>query len=222
MTLGETQFEGGRQRAFRAHVLGQLVHRREEGADAVGQARRHTGAGPHGGTPGSPRPTPAGCCCRARLSNSPGSAPQSSFRRPPRNNHPTGNQHLRHHQRLLMALSWALHSAAALSADSLLCLRRPGLLGGEWQALGGGVGGGGSEEQAGPALCRLCTGGGGTSHIPRRSRPPPTQQRRGFCSVVCYSLWASNDVKSKSLAGGPLPRHHHRLNNSFRTSSGPH
>lgn len=60
-----------------------------------------------------------------------------------------------------MALSWALHSAAALSADSLLCLPRPGLLGGEWQALGGGVGGGGSEEQAGPALCRLCTGAGG-------------------------------------------------------------
>lgn len=160
MTLRETQFEGGRQRAFRAHVLGQLVHRREEGADAVGQARRHTGAGPRGGTPGSPRPTPAGCCCRARLSNSPGSAPQSSFRRPPRN-YPTGNQHLRHHQRLLMALSWALHSAVALSADSLLCLPRPGLLGGEWQALGGGVGGGGSEEQAGPALCRLCTGVGG-------------------------------------------------------------
>lgn len=63
-----------------------------------------------------------------------------------------------------MALSWALHSAAALSADSLLYLPRPGLLGGEWQALGGGVGGGGSEEQAGPALCRLCTGGGDQPH----------------------------------------------------------
>lgn len=220
MTLGETQFEGGRQRAFRAHVLGQLVHRREEGADAVGRARRHTGAGPRGGTPGSPGPTPAGCCCRARLSNSPGSAPQSSFRRPPRN-HPTGNQHLRHHQRLLMALSWALHSAAALSVIPFCVYRGRGC----WEASGRRWERESGEEAARSRPAPPSAGfalGGGTSRIPRRSRPPPTQQRRGFCSVVCYSLWASNDVKSKSLAGGPLPRHHHRLNNSFRTSSGPH